>query len=264
MRGTRHPARRRLRLLVATIALSGLSTTSAAPQAPASADGPDPREIPVPPIRTSLGTLPGVEDLPVRVEMPDVMTKSDGQKVTTVAEWKQRREEMKRVLAYYAVGRMPPAPGNVRGREVASEAVLDGKVKYRLVKLTFGPERRLELSIGIFTPAQGGPFPTVILPNGTPPGSTPLQLGLPRLALLPRLSGLRLGDPRRLGVGGLAHRRLPRGGPYAFLGAADRLGVNYAKHGHAFTEEDWIAMLDFADKHLRGLKVDRTFERFPP
>jgi len=40
--------------------------------------------------------------------------------------------------------------------------------------------------------------------------------------------------------------------------------VNYAKHGHAFTEEDWNAMLDFADRHLRGRTVDRTFDRSPP
>jgi hypothetical protein len=50
---------------------------------------------------------------------------------------------------------------------------------------------------------------------------------------------------------------------YELLGAKDRLGVNYAKHGHAFTQEDWNALLDFADKHVRGKKVDRTFDRFP-
>ena len=31
------------------------------------------------------------------------------------------------------------------------------------------------------------------------------------------------------------------------LFAQDRLGVNYASHGHAFTAEDWTAMMDFAD-----------------
>ena len=43
----------------------------------------------------------------------------------------------------------------------------------------------------------------------------------------------------------------------------ERLGVNYAKHGHAFTAEDWTAMMDFFDKNLLGKKIDRTFERFP-
>ena len=55
---------------------------------------------------------------------------------------------------------------------------MDGKVKYRLVHLTFGPNESLSLDIGIFTPATGGPFPTLVSPSGTPPGATPL----PRLA----------------------------------------------------------------------------------
>jgi hypothetical protein len=50
---------------------------------------------------------------------------------------------------------------------------------------------------------------------------------------------------------------------YALLSAPDRLGVNFARHGHAFTAEDWTAMLDFFDKHLQGKPVDRTFDRFP-
>ncbi len=460
MRGTRHPVRR-LRLLVATLVLTGLSAASAAPQAPTSSGGPEPREIPVPEVRTSLGTLPGVEDLPVRVEMPDAMTLADGTRVTTVGQWRQRREEMKRILEYYAVGRMPPPPGNVKGSEVASEAVLDGQVKYRRVRLTFGPENRLGLDIGIFTPARGGPFPTVILPSGPPPGSTPLPrqpkgpnqgrgenvlllvgpgpaapapVALPAPATAEAIAGrhrevFRRGyglavfdnddcaedttlrnldgswafrdsrfypaypgydwgilagwawgvsriadyletdpavDPTRLvvtgasragkaamvaaafderlmgapvvtGGGGIGAYRFSgegRGGregldlmmtkypnwfsphlhefrgqtdrlpfdahwflalcaprpfialegetdnvsvphaveqairaarpAYVFLGAPDRLGVNYARHGHAFTDEDWNAMLDFADKHLRGLKVGRTFDRFLP
>jgi hypothetical protein len=52
---------------------------------------------------------------------------------------------------------------------------------------------------------------------------------------------------------------------YALYGAGmtDRLGLNYAKHGHAFTAEDWTAMMDFADKHLLGRPVERTFDHFP-
>jgi hypothetical protein len=50
---------------------------------------------------------------------------------------------------------------------------------------------------------------------------------------------------------------------YALFGATDRLGVNYANHGHAFTPEDLKAMLDFADHHLRAMKVERRFDQFP-
>ena len=82
-----------------------------------SAEGPDPAEIPLPPIATPLGRLPGVNELPVRAALPDVLVMDDGTKVTTAAQWKLRREEMRRTLEYYATGQMPPAPGNVSGTE---------------------------------------------------------------------------------------------------------------------------------------------------
>jgi uncharacterized protein (TIGR03435 family) len=146
------------------LAASALAQTTAP-------EGPDPREIPIPKIRGPLGEMPGVDKLPVRKEMPDVMVMNDGTRVTTPAQWAKRREEIKRTLAYYAVGQMPPAPGNVKGQVLSSEVVLDGSVRYRLVHLTFGPDRKLFLNIGIFTPVSGGPFPAIISQAGTPPGA---------------------------------------------------------------------------------------------
>jgi hypothetical protein len=105
--------------------------------------GPDPREIPLPPIRTAMKAMPGVKGLPVRVEMPDPLISNDGRKVATAEQWKKRRAEMRRILDYYAVGQAPPAPGNVRGREVKTEMIRDGTVKYRLVTLSFGPKQKL-------------------------------------------------------------------------------------------------------------------------
>ena len=135
-------------------------------------EGPDPREIPIPPIPTALGRLPGVSELPVRPDLPDVLVLNDGTRVTTPAQWQKRREEIKRTLEYYAVGAMPPPPGNVKGRELSSEKVADGQVLYRLLHLTFGPRESLSLDIGIFTPAEGGPFPAIISQSGSPPGAT--------------------------------------------------------------------------------------------
>src|SRR5580658_7805339 len=162
--------------LAACLGLRVLSTVASAQDAKAPA-GPDPREIPIPRIKTPLGTLPGVKDLPVRKEMPDVMVMNDGARVTTRQQWEKRREEMKRTLEYYAVGQMPPPPGNVRGKEIKSEIVLDGAIKYRLVHLTFGPGEKLSLDIGVYTPVAGGPSPAIIFQSGTAPGG----------AVLPRL-----------------------------------------------------------------------------
>jgi hypothetical protein len=165
-----------MRFQVAWLALLLVSAAAVLAQTSATT-GPDPAEIPIPVIHTDAGVMPGVDALPVRKAMPDVLVMNDGSPVTTPKQWQKRREEMRQILRYYAVGQMPPPPGNVKGAEVASELVLDGTVKYRQVHLTFGPSRKLALDIGIFTPATGSHFPAIILQSGSVPGA-PL---LPRL-----------------------------------------------------------------------------------
>lgn len=119
----------------------------------------------VPAIQAAPETFPDVKDLPVQTNLPDVMTMDDGTKVTTPAQWRARREEMKAILEHYELGHAPPPPGNVSGKDIQSRVLLDGTVKYRLVHLKFGPGKKLGIDIAIFTPAKGGPFPTIINPS---------------------------------------------------------------------------------------------------
>ncbi len=159
-----------VKLLLSFAAIMSLSATLAA-----QTNGPDPDEIPLPDVKTVTKPLPGVDKLPVHPELPDILTMNDGTKVTTAAQWEKRRQEIRTILAYYAVGTMPPPPGNVQGEQVSTQLLLDGKVKYRLVKLTFGPERKLELYIGIFTPTDAkGPVPAIISQTTEPPGGPTL------------------------------------------------------------------------------------------
>lgn len=109
--------------------------------------------------------FPEVIDLPRQKQMPDVMTMADGTKVTTQTQWPARREEMKAILEHYELGHAPPPPGNVSGTDLQSRPVLDGAAKFRLVHLKFGPDEQLGFDVAIFTPAQGGPFPTIINPS---------------------------------------------------------------------------------------------------
>ena len=130
-------------------------------------------EILPPEIKTALGTLPGVNDLPVRTELPDVMTMNDGTKVTTKEQWAQRREEMKKILEYYAVGLAPPAPDNLKATIVQTRDVGDGKYTFKLVHLTFGPKDQPEacsLDFGLWAPKAGAPVGVIITQDGSPPG----------------------------------------------------------------------------------------------
>ena len=145
---------------------------------PAQTTRPDPKEIPVPPIQTSMHAMPGVNQLTDRPEMPDVLTLNSGHKITTAAQWTKRRAEMREILEYYAVGQAPPPPGNVKGRVLGSQVLMNGKANYKLMELTFGPKESLCLDVGIFTPPGGGPVPAVISPAGSPPGS-PVRMHLP-------------------------------------------------------------------------------------
>lgn len=110
-------------------------------------------------------SFPDIDDLPVQTNMPEVMIMDDGTRVTTPEQWLKRREEVKAILEYYELGHAPPPPGNVRGKDLQSATYLEGMANYRLVHLTFGPHRRLEMDIAIFTPSGAGPFPTIINPS---------------------------------------------------------------------------------------------------
>ena len=129
--------------------------------------------------------MPAVKDLPVRAAMPDPLVQGDGQKITTPQQWNQRREEIKRILEYYALGHRPPPPGNVVGHELQSKQLLDGKVTYRLVHLAFGPAESLGFDIAVFIPASAetakAPFATIIQPSFfLTPGAAPAKPLLPQ------------------------------------------------------------------------------------
>lgn len=160
-------------------AITVLSTASLAAQTASSVPSrPDPKEIPVPAIKTGMKPMPGPDALPTRTAMPDPLVMNNGQRVRTMKQWQQRRQQIRATLEYYAVGQAPPPPGNVKGRILHEEVVAAGKVRYQLVHLSFGPQQSLGLDIGIFTPIGVPAAPAIISPAGTPPGATQL----PRLA----------------------------------------------------------------------------------
>jgi hypothetical protein len=84
--------------VTAAVICLGMFTATAEAQTAGAASRPDPREIPVPPIATAMGRMPGVAELPIREEMPDVLVMNDGTRVRTPRQWQTRRDEMRRIL----------------------------------------------------------------------------------------------------------------------------------------------------------------------
>src|SRR5882757_9631205 len=97
-----------MRVFSSFITLACVTFTAVLPAALAPsiapAEGPDPKEIPVPEIIGPMGKLPGVNALPVNRELPDILTFNDGSRVTAKEQWLRRRAEIKRTLEYYAIG----------------------------------------------------------------------------------------------------------------------------------------------------------------
>jgi hypothetical protein len=50
---------------------------------------------------------------------------------------------------------------------------------------------------------------------------------------------------------------------FDYLGAGDKIGLHYRHGPHAHNLEDWTALLDFADEHLRGLPARQKFDVLP-
>jgi hypothetical protein len=128
--------------------------------------GPDllrPQPLPVPQITTAQSPRPGAEQLPVRTELPDPLVTPDGRHITNATDWEKQRVEVEALLMFYATGLVPPSPGNVIGRVIADRVLLDGGVRYRLVRLNFGPEQKVGFDFALSTPVRRtGPFPTVV------------------------------------------------------------------------------------------------------
>ncbi len=113
--------------------------------------------------------FPGVNDLPVQAGLPDPLITADGKPITTAAQWAAQRERMKAIIQHYALGRMPPPPGVVTGKELGAYTVLDGTATCRVVQLAFGPEAKLGFRTMLFIPvetaAHKAPFPVIVHPS---------------------------------------------------------------------------------------------------
>lgn len=106
---------------------------------------------------------PDFDELPSIPFLPDPLVQDEGRKdipVTTTAQWNDKREWMKRQLAYYITGTFPPATDNLKYQVVQERK--DGEITIHRVELSFGPQNKAKLTLELMIPPGDGPFPVFL------------------------------------------------------------------------------------------------------
>ena len=108
---------------------------------------------------------PDFDEMPSLPFLPDPLILDEGGKnisVTTMSQWKEKREEMTRLAQHWITGTIPPAPGNLQV-ELLEERKLE-QLTEKTVLLRFGPGLKAQLHVTLLIPPGNGPFPVFICP----------------------------------------------------------------------------------------------------
>jgi dienelactone hydrolase len=99
---------------------------------------------------------PDFQAMPSNAFLPDPL-----EGVKSKADWDARRKWIRAQYEKWIIGKMPPAPGNVRA--VVEATRQEGTVEVRDIRLEFGPEHKGVLNIQLVLPAEGkGPRPVFL------------------------------------------------------------------------------------------------------
>jgi hypothetical protein len=113
-------------------------------------------------LSSAAAAFPNVADLPERRELPDPLVMLDGTKVTTKADWyERRRPELKALFQYYMYGELPPPPPKVSGMlEHVDPAAFGGKATLKVIALAVGPDSVAPIRLLLVVPNhRKGPAP---------------------------------------------------------------------------------------------------------
>ncbi len=110
--------------------------------------------------------LPQVDALPESAALPDPLVMLDGTRISTAAEWREkRRPELVELVQQYIYG-FAPAVAGIEVREEFPEAVvLGGKARLKQLEIRIQglPEDAPRIHLAVIVPAKGdGPFPVFL------------------------------------------------------------------------------------------------------
>ena len=104
---------------------------------------------------------PDFETMPSIPFLPDPLMLGEGTinvPITTMDQWEQKRDTIKRHVMHWLAGSFPEKPAQVDAK-IISERIEPSGVKVQLVELHFGPGNEARLTMELLIPPGEGPFP---------------------------------------------------------------------------------------------------------
>ncbi len=189
-----------------TKASGGSSSTGGTTSAGGSAGGPSAEDSGA---DCTIGTLPTSSSLQAITKLPDPFTKLDGTRISTKADWRCRREEIKRLgeqFAYGSKGTIPTTTGSVTKSTISVSVSLNGKTS------TFSATVQLPTS-------GSAPYPAIVVYGGA-------GFGAPLDSNVINSEGVALisYDPYTVGAEGTG-RANKQGAYYTIYGASSTTGL---------------------------------------
>jgi pimeloyl-ACP methyl ester carboxylesterase len=103
---------------------------------------------------------PDFDGMPSMAFLPDPLLTDRGTKITSLAQWKERKTSLRKQFQQWWFGTFPPAPGNVRGIVTAERK--EGDVTVQDIRLEFGPDHKATMQAQLLIPPGKGPFPVLL------------------------------------------------------------------------------------------------------
>ncbi|KAB8166285.1 cellulose-binding protein [Streptomyces sp. 3MP-14] len=207
MRFHRHRPRRRW-LAAVFVAVAGLTVTTLAPSAGAADD------LGAPPA-TSTVRLADEDDgadcpvdpgqQPSRSLLPDPFTRLDGTRISSVADWRCRRAEIRELAEQHVYGDKPAPPQSVSGTVSSTSITVNVQDQ----------GRSSSFSVSVDLPSGSGPFPAVVVYGG---------FGADTAAIKAAGAAVISYDPYAVGAEGTP-RNAKRGAFYDIYGASSPTGL---------------------------------------
>lgn len=111
---------------------------------------------------TTTPSASGQESEYSRAELPPLLELLDSRRVSNLAQWPERRDEIRQLLITHFVGEFPDVtPGIVDSRIVTDTQHPDGS-RRRRIRLTFSTPGEVSMELALWTPAGEGRFPLLL------------------------------------------------------------------------------------------------------